>query len=92
MCADASIDCFDIPYDTIFWLDCSTNLIYLNFWINLDTPRKRCLQDVLFPDGIYIENNRFRTTQISPILKLIEDNNDAQSILAASIRHSSNLF
>ena len=27
MCADASIDCFDMPYDIIFWLDCSTNLI-----------------------------------------------------------------
>jgi len=24
MCADASIDCFDIPYDTILGLDCST--------------------------------------------------------------------
>ena len=22
MCADVSIDCFDIPYDTIFGLDC----------------------------------------------------------------------
>ncbi len=27
MCADASVDCFDIPYDTIFGLDCSTNRI-----------------------------------------------------------------
>ena len=26
MCADASIDSFDMPYDTIFGLDCSTYL------------------------------------------------------------------
>jgi len=31
---------------------------------------------MLFPDGIYIENNKFRTTQISPILSLIQEQKD----------------
>ena len=65
-----------ISYGKQFFLNLS------EFWINLDTPRKRCLQEMLFPEGIYIENNEFRTTQISPILKLIEDKNKGESIMA----------
>jgi len=34
---------------------------------------------MLSPDGIYIENNEFRTTQISPILSLIEAQNDSKN-------------
>jgi hypothetical protein len=36
MCADASIDSFDIPYDTIFGLDCS---IYLAAHSSLRSTR-----------------------------------------------------
>jgi len=53
-----------------------------SLWLNLDTPRKRHLQEILFPEGIYLENGKFRTAKISPILKLIEDKNNVESILA----------
>jgi len=65
-----------ISYGKQFFLNLS------NFWLNLDTPRKRSLQEMLFSEGIYLENNEFRTTKISPILKLIENKNDVESILA----------
>ena len=34
---------------------------------------------MLFPEGIYIENNEFRTTQISSILRLIQEQNDLKN-------------
>ena len=58
-----------------------------SLWFNLDIARKRSLQEVLFPEGIYLENNQFRTAKISPILRLIQEQNDlindGQSIMAA---------
>ena len=56
-----------------------------SFWIKLDTPRKRCLQEMLFSEGIYIENNKFRTANISPILSLIEGKKDLKKELASSL-------
>ena len=53
-----------------------------NLWINMSIDKKRKLQDSLFPKEIYLENNEFRTTQISSVLRVIEDKNYAQSILA----------
>ncbi|GAI10012.1 unnamed protein product [marine sediment metagenome] len=61
-----------IEYGKNFFLNLS------NFWLNLDTQRKRSLQEMLFSEVIYLENNEFRTTKISPILKLIEDKNDVE--------------
>ena len=44
------------------------------------------LQDILFPEGLQLENGEFRTAKISPILSLIEAQNDSknegQSIMA----------
>jgi len=57
-----------------------------SLWLNLDTPRKMHLQDILFPEGLQLENGEFRTAKISPILSLIEaqndSKNDGQSIMA----------
>ena len=53
-----------------------------SFWLKLDTPRKISFQKMLFPDGIYLENNEFRTTEMSSVLKAIEDKDYAQSIMA----------
>lgn len=59
------------------------NLSY--FWINLDTPRKRCLQDMLFPEGIYIENNEFRTATMGPVLSSILEKKDLINVSASSL-------
>jgi len=48
----------------------------------MSIDKKRKLQDSLFPEALYLENNEFRTTEISSVLKVIEDKNYAQSILA----------
>ena len=57
-----------------------------SFWLKLDTPRKRGLQEILFPEGLILENGEFRTAKISPILRLIEEQNDlindGESIMA----------
>lgn len=56
-----------------------------SFWTGLDTPRKRCLQEMLFSEGITLENNIFRTVQISPILSLIEGKKDIKKELVSSL-------
>ncbi len=56
-----------------------------NLWINMNIDKKRKLQDYLFLEGLYLENNEFRTTEISSVLKVIGDKNYAQSILASQI-------
>jgi len=48
----------------------------------MSTDKKRKLQDYLFPEGLYLENNEFRTIKISTILRVIEDKNYCQSIMA----------
>ena len=53
-----------------------------NLWVNISIDKKRKLQNSLFPKEIYLENNEFRTTQMSSVLRVIEDKNYAQSILA----------
>ena len=57
-----------------------------SFWLNLKMSRKRGLQEVLFPEGLILENGEFRTAKISPILRLIQEQNDlkndSQSIMA----------
>ncbi|MCJ7472233.1 MAG: hypothetical protein MUP02_05430, partial [Actinobacteria bacterium] len=45
-------------------------------WIESGLEQKRRLQDFIFPEGIFIENNILRTTQINPILKALEDYKD----------------
>ena len=55
------------------------------FWQELDITRKRSLQDMLFPEGIYIENNIFRTANISPILSLIGSKKDLKKELASNL-------
>ena len=46
-----------------------------SLWLNLETAKKRGFQEILFPEGLSIENGEFRTTKISPILSLIEGQN-----------------
>ena len=57
-----------------------------SFWLNLDIARKKGLQEILFPEGLILENGKFRTGKISPILRLIEEQNDlkinGESIMA----------
>ena len=47
-----------------------------NLWYESDLDKKRAFQDYIFPEGIFIENNILRTTQINPILKALEDYKD----------------
>jgi len=53
---------------------------------------KRHLQGILFPEGVQLENGQFRTTQISPILRLIQAQNEAlinsQATLAGHLTQS----
>jgi hypothetical protein len=56
----------------------------------MSTDKKRKLQDYLFPEGLYLENNEFRTIKISTILRVIEDKNYCQSIMAGDTEHISN--
>jgi len=42
-----------------------------DIWLNSEFDKKRKLQELLFPEGIYFENNKFRTPKINPILSLI---------------------
>jgi len=58
----------------------------------MSTDKKRKLQDYLFPEGLYLENNEFRTIKISTILRVIEDKNYCQSIMAAPGSEISNQF
>ncbi len=60
-----------------------------NLWVNMSTNKKRKLQDYLFPERQYLENNEFRTTQMSSVLKAIEDKDYAQSIVAVFSGRSS---
>jgi len=53
-----------------------------NLWMDMSIDKKRKLQNFLFPEEIYLENNEFRTTQMSSVLRVIEDKNYCQSILA----------
>jgi hypothetical protein len=55
------------------------------FWTELDTPRKRCLQEMLFPEGIFLENKSFRTTQTNDILSLISDKKDLKKELVSTV-------
>ena len=58
-----------------------------NLWVNSSIDKKKKLQDFLFPERLYLENNEFRTTQMSSVLRVIEDKNYCQSILAGDIEH-----
>ena len=46
-------------------------------WLNLETAQKRGFQEILFPEGLSLENGEFRTATISPILSLIKAQNEA---------------
>jgi site-specific DNA recombinase len=50
-----------------------------SLWLNLDIGRKRHLQEILFPEGVQLANNEFRTAKISPILRLIQEQNDLKN-------------
>lgn len=50
-------------------------------WLNSNIEYKRKLQDYIFPDGIYIENNRCRTAKISTIFQYLSLDNGKQSSL-----------
>ena len=53
-----------------------------DFWLNSDTGIKRRLQDFIFPEGIFIEEGKLRTTKIPTIFKVFEGKNDDESNLA----------
>lgn len=48
-----------------------------SLWLNLDITEKRGFQEILFPEGLSIENGEFRTANISPVLRLIETQKEA---------------
>ena len=56
-----------------------------SLWLNLDIARKRHLQGILFPEGVQLVNNEFRTTQISPILSLIQEQKDLINVGASTL-------
>jgi hypothetical protein len=47
-----------------------------SLWHESNLDKKIAFQDYIFPEGIFIENNILRTTQINPILKSLEDYKD----------------
>ena len=50
-------------------------------WLNSEIEYKRKLQDYIFPNGIYIEDNRCRTDNISTIFKTLSLNSKINSTL-----------
>jgi len=63
-----------------------------SLWINMSIDKKRKLQEYLFPKEIYLENGKFRTTKISTILRVIEDKNYRQSIMAGEAGSNHKIF
>jgi len=57
-----------IDVDTLIKYGKNFLLNLSSFWLKLDTPRKISFQHILFPEGIYLENNEFRTTEMSSVL------------------------
>lgn len=53
-----------------------------NLWVNISIDKKRRLQEFLFPERLYLENNEFRTSKMSSVLRAIKDKDYAQSIVA----------
>ena len=51
----------------------------------MSTDKKRKLQDYLFPEGLYLENNEFRTIKISTILRVIEDKITASQLWLGTV-------
>jgi len=47
-----------------------------SLWYDSNFEQKRRFQEYIFPEGIFIENNLLRTTQINPVLKALEDYKD----------------
>ncbi len=68
-----------IDYGKKFLLNLSS------LWLKLDNTQKRKFQEILFPEGLYLENNEFRTAKISPILAIIQSQNDVKSNLAPRV-------
>lgn len=68
-----------IDYGREFLLNLSS------LWLKLDNSNKRKLNSIFFPGGLYLENNEFRTAQISPILAIIQTQNDVKSNLAPQL-------
>jgi Site-specific recombinases, DNA invertase Pin homologs len=48
-----------------------------SLWLNMETLQRRGFQEILFPEGLTLENGEFRTAIISPILSLIRAQNEA---------------
>lgn len=48
-----------------------------SLWLNLETAQKRGFQDILFPEGLSLENGEFRTATISPILSVTKAQSEA---------------
>lgn len=46
-------------------------------WLNSAVEDKIKLQELIFPDKIYIENNKLRTDQINNVLRLINSENSS---------------
>ena len=57
--------------------DFINNLPYL--WVNSEVHHKRKFQELIFPDGIYIENEKCRTDKMSTIFKVLSQKNERNS-------------
>jgi len=44
-------------------------------WLKGDINLRRKVQNLIFPDRIYFENEEFRTTEIAPVFNLLKGNN-----------------
>ena len=52
-------------------------------WINADIGDKRVFQEVIFPDGIYIEDEKLRTDKIATIFKVLSKKKSLKSSLVS---------
>ena len=69
-------------------LENSKNLLrnISKLWINTDIAHKRKLQEVIFPDGIFIENEKCRTDRIASIFGVFQQNNGLKSKVVPEAR------
>ena len=61
-------------------------------WANADVNLKQRFQNLVFPQGIKYEGGSIGTALISPIFKLLQQENSEQSIMAPRVSHSLHLF
>lgn len=69
--SEANIEAYDLEEVVNFGM----NMLQLlpDYWISLTTKAKHQLNEILFPKGLIVRDNRVTTLELSPLFKDIED-------------------